>query len=364
MSDDTPVSGYEVDLKRPRRDDTQPTRTLQGELDYTKDQLARVSQENADLQTERDQLQAVLAKDQKTIRQLRYFEKSFYQFQTMQRIVESYNMKLLNVSRRRALVGRAGRQRDGALNYIMNVRMLQWATPYNTEYIITIERRERAIFRLPDKFSDQGEKLVDPRYGFDEIRASKVTVATCEITIDDKSRKLEDVVFKTNAHPQMFLFNTHPADQTFEGKGFVSLLGHIMMLIACELDLVVSIEAETGTTRGWLENHYSNFKVSSKIDDKTGQVLKQDSKKPNGQDNWKRASGDYYGNMDAYVIHLNKGPQTPEQENTVQHAVHQVWKPHILQKLTEWFDKARTEVMMKFGLNQATNSMQTIDLME
>ena len=86
-----------------------------------------------------------------------------------------------------------------------------------------------------------------------------------------------------------------------------------MMLIACELDLVVSIAADTGTTQSWLEKHYSDFKVSSKPDPRTGEVLQRDSKEANGQDNWHRASGDYYGNMDAYFIYLNGGAQTNEQ---------------------------------------------------
>lgn len=345
------MSGYEVDLKRRREEDTRTIDECEEELNSLKEQLTQALTENARLHAEQ-------AKDRKTIKQLQFFEQTYNQFHVIKNNVSTESSRLFEVSYQRALVGHHDRRRDGHLSYVLGVKLLRWKEPHETEYIITVERIERAKFEPPNEYTANGEILVNPRHGYEDDRVSRVTVSTCDFTINNKTRKLENVLFQTNAHPQMFLFKTHPADQTFEGKGFISLLGHVMMLIACELDLVVSIDAETGTTQRWLERHYSDFKVLSKVDPRTGEVLQPDSKEPNGQDNFYRASGDYYGNRDAYVIYLNGGPQTDEQWHTVQKAIHHLWKPHINKKLNEWFEKAGTEIAMKFGshLNISQNS--------
>ena len=65
------MSGYEVDLKRRREEDTRTIDECEEEVNYLKEQLAEASRKIARLDAEQ-------AKDRERIKQCEYFEQSYY----------------------------------------------------------------------------------------------------------------------------------------------------------------------------------------------------------------------------------------------------------------------------------------------
>lgn len=215
-----------------------------------------------------------------------------------------------------------------------------------TDYVITLYRIERTKLTPAQSFNAVGVALTDPRHGWKSERINKMVVATSQFKINSDTNYMTGITLLTYVQPQLGAFKALEKDKSFEGKGFTSLLGHISMMIAAELGLVMEIESETGTTQNWLENHYSQYKVAELPDfrktNTTPSLLK-----PDGQINFKRAGGDYFASVAAYQMIPRKKTLTDAEKKTFNHQL-SLWKRHIKSKLDTWFTMSDETRALKF----------------
>lgn len=249
-------------------------------------------------------------------------------FEKIRELTDSYSEKLQNLSK----IETAGLEIHYKLQ--LSVLMFEPASEWHSKHGVTCCLSVIRVEEYSDvqAITEMHAKTSESRLGFTAQRQSHITVAYTTFLLDGY-KDLDSNISRTLMHPSQGIFQDHPT-QSFESKGYFSLLNHLKFLFAAHLRRLYSITAATDATRFFLRNNYDEHHIL---------FDENDHKDP---------SGFYAPNSTVYEIirNLYQGTESKEEQDAYVIDAYNKWFSMIADDfLARWFRDTRAKSTLKFG---------------